>query len=85
MKCPICGNEMICGMLIIGDSGFLAVPEWYPEEEAKKKGMASLQRTGGIRVGFPKDYRTISRENHYEAHRCDYCKKIIGCFDQMYE
>lgn len=83
MKCPICGNEMTIGRLIILDSRMMSPPEWYPVEEAARKGLGTIRRNGGIPVGYPEDYRALSGENHYEAYHCKCCKKIIGCFDEL--
>ena len=82
MKCPICGKEMKLGRLIIMDS---RIPEWYPEEEAARKGLGAIRRGGVIRIGYPEEYRAMSGENHYKAYHCEPCKKIIGYFDQMQE
>lgn len=81
MKCPICGNEMNVGALLIYDSHYMESPVWYPEEERKKKGIGALRRDGEIYIGFPKEYRALSGENHYEAHYCENCQKVIAYFD----
>lgn len=81
MKCPICGNEMEKGGIIIGESRYMDTPSWYPESELKKRWLNTFRREGERVISQPDEYRFLSGENHYEAWLCQNCNKVVAVFD----
>lgn len=75
MKCPICGNEMLEGGLIIDG----VAPGWVPMEQFKKKGLKRLVYTGLRTIG--KTNILLSETKVPNAHFCKNCNKIVGIFD----
>ncbi len=75
MRCPICGNEMEEGGLIVDGMA----PGWVPMEQFKRKGAKRLLYTG---------LRTIGKTNYFlgqtrisNAYFCKNCNKIVSIFD----
>jgi len=75
MKCPICGNEMEPGGLVIDGvkSG------WVPMNQFNRKGVKRLMYTGLRTIG--QTSILFSQTKVPNAHFCKQCNKIVGVFD----
>ena len=75
MKCPICGNELYAGGLIIDG----VAPGWVPMEQFQRKGLKRIVYTGLRTIGTP---NVLLRQTKVpNAYFCKQCNKIIGVFD----
>ena len=75
MKCPLCGNEMREGGLIIDG----VAPGWVPMEEFQKKGLKRLIYKGLRTIG--KANVLLGETKVPNAFFCENCNKIVGIFD----
>lgn len=76
MKCPICGNEMQAGGLIVDG----VVPGWVPLEEFEKTGLEQVTRSGFRTIGGEVS-ALLGQTKVPNAYLCESCKKIVGVFD----
>lgn len=75
MKCPICGEEMLEGGLIIDG----VAPGWVSMEQFCKKGLKRLVYTGLRTIG--KTNFLLGETKVPNAFFCRTCNKIVGVFD----
>lgn len=76
MKCPICGNEMQAGGLIVDG----VVSGWVPLEKFEKKGLEQMTRSGFRTIGGEVS-ALLGQTKVPNAYLCESCKKIVGVFD----
>ena len=75
MKCPICGNEMSEGGLIV----HCVNPGWVPMEQFNKKGLNRLVYTNLRTIG--ETNILLNQTKIPNAWFCKNCNKIVGIFD----
>ena len=75
MKCPICGNEMQNGGLIIDG----VAPGWVPMEQFQKKGLRRIVHIGLRTIG--ETSILLGQTKVPNAFFCPKCNKIVGVFD----
>ena len=75
MKCPVCGNDMEEGGLLIDG----VAPGWIPMEQFEKKGLERLVHTGLRTIG--KTNLLLGQTKVPNAFFCKTCNKIIGVFN----
>lgn len=75
MKCPICGNDMYEGGLIVEG----ITPGWVPMEQFKKKGLKRLVYSEVRKIGITNYLLNQTRVPN--AFFCEGCNKIVGIFD----
>ena len=75
MRCPICGNEMEEGGLIVDG----VAPGWVPKEQFERKGLKRLVYTGLRSIGTTNI--PLGQTKIPNAFFCKNCNKIVGIFD----
>lgn len=76
MKCPVCGNEMESGGLLIDGT----LIRWVPLDTFNRGPLHRMHLTGNKIVKH--ESNMLTRQTKVSnAHYCNICDKVIGIFD----